>query len=53
MPSLIKELYDFLKQSDARELRHLFTTLDKAKASGDVLTFQRTQDAHACPIVLE
>jgi len=35
VPSLIGELYDFLKQADARELNHLFHDLDAAKASGD------------------
>ena len=31
VPALIKELYDFLKQADARELRGLFKDLDDAK----------------------
>jgi len=35
VPELIKELYTFLKQADARELRHLFTDLDEARAQND------------------
>jgi len=35
VPALIKELYTFLKQADARELRHLFTELDDARANND------------------
>lgn len=34
VPALIEELYTFLKQADARELRHLFTELDQARAAG-------------------
>jgi len=33
--ALIAELYDFLKQADARELRHLFKDLDAARSAGD------------------
>lgn len=32
---LIEELYTFLKQADARELRHIFTELDKARSEGN------------------
>ena len=31
---LIEEIYTFLKQADARELRHLFVELDEARANG-------------------
>jgi len=31
---LIKEIYTFLKQADARELRHIFVELDEARANG-------------------
>lgn len=31
---LIEEIYTFLKQADARELRHLFVELDEARARG-------------------
>ncbi|MBQ75885.1 MAG: isocitrate lyase [Gammaproteobacteria bacterium] len=34
VPSLIEEIYTFLKQSDARELAHVFTELDEARANG-------------------
>ena len=34
---LIEEIYTFLKQADARELRHLFVELDETRAAdGDV-----------------
>ena len=33
--NLIEELYTFLKQADARELRHIFKELDAARAKGD------------------
>ena len=35
VPSLIDEIYTFLKQADARELTHLFKDLDKAKSEGN------------------
>jgi isocitrate lyase len=35
VPDLIAEIYTFLKQADARELRHLFTDLDEAREAGD------------------
>ena len=35
VPSLIGELYDFLKQADARELNQLFRDLDDARTAGD------------------
>ncbi len=59
VPALIKELYDFLKQADARELRGLFKDLDAARASGDELKVQRTQEAidnfqtHVVPIIAD
>ncbi len=33
--SLIEELYTFLKQADARELRHIFKEIDDAREAGD------------------
>ncbi|MBT8138861.1 MAG: isocitrate lyase [Gammaproteobacteria bacterium] len=33
--ALIGELYDFLKQADARELRHLFKAVDDAREAGN------------------
>ncbi len=35
VPSLIAELYTFLKQADARELNHIYRDLDEARANGD------------------
>ncbi|MCF6434459.1 isocitrate lyase [Pseudoalteromonas sp. MMG022] len=34
VPSLIEEIYTFLKQADARELDHLYRELDEANAKG-------------------
>ena len=35
VPKLIEELYRFLKQADARELRHLFQELDESLRDGN------------------
>lgn len=59
VPALIKELYDFLKQADARELRGMFKELDDARAAGDEVKAQRAQEAidnfqtHVVPIVAD
>ncbi len=59
VPALIKELYDFLKQADARELRGLFKDLDDAKAAGDEVKAQRAQESidnfqtHVVPIIAD
>jgi isocitrate lyase len=59
VPALIKELYDFLKQADARELRGLFKELDAAKAKGDEVAAQRVQESidnfqtHVVPIIAD
>lgn len=59
VPALIEELYTFLKQADARELQHLFTDLDKARASGDELAVKSTTDkidsfeTHVVPIIAD
>ncbi len=34
VPNLINEIYVFLKQADARELRHIFIELDEARENG-------------------
>ncbi len=34
VPDLINEIYTFLKQTDARELRHIFVELDEARENG-------------------
>ena len=57
--ALIAELYDFLKQADARELRHLFEDLDAARAAGDEVAEKDTQNkidnfqTHVVPIVAD
>jgi isocitrate lyase len=59
VPMLIKELYDFLKQADARELNHLFRDLDAARAAGDdvkvraVLNQIDNFKTHVVPIVAD
>ncbi len=59
VPALIEELYTFLKQADARELQHLFTDLDKARATGDELAAKATTDkidnfeSHVVPIIAD
>ncbi|NNL57821.1 MAG: isocitrate lyase [Pseudomonadales bacterium] len=57
--SLIAELYDFLKQADARELRHLFKELDEARAAGDQVKEKDAQkridnfQTHVVPIIAD
>jgi isocitrate lyase len=57
VPELIEEIYTFLKQADARELRHLFVALDNARAKGgDVATAQAAIDnfqTHVVPIIAD
>ncbi len=59
VPDLIAELYTFLKQADARELRHLFTDLDDARAAGDEIKEKATMDkienfqTHVVPIIAD
>ena len=59
VPALIEELYTFLKQADARELRHLYTDLDEAKASGNEVKAKSTIDkidnfqTHVVPIIAD
>ena len=54
---LIEELYTFLKQADARELRGLFAELDAAKENGgDVAAIQSKIDnfeTHVVPIIAD
>ncbi len=54
---LIEEIYTFLKQADARELRHIFVELDEARAKGanvDAI-IQRIDnyDTHVVPIIAD
>jgi isocitrate lyase len=57
VPALIAELYDFLRQADARELGHLFQALDQAKAAGqDCTELQAKIDnfqTHIVPIIAD
>jgi len=59
VPALIQELYDFLKQADARELRHIFKELDDAREAGDELRIKEAQNkidsfqTHVVPIVAD
>lgn len=59
VPALIEELYTFLRQADARELRHLFTDLDAARAAGNEADVAAIQDkidnfeTHVVPIIAD
>lgn len=59
VPALIEELYTFLKQADARELRHLFEELDTARNTGDELRSVAVQqqidhfETHVVPIIAD
>ena len=59
VPALIEELYTFLRQADARELRTLFTELDQAKRWGDEPAIKATEQAidsfetHVVPIIAD
>ena len=59
VPALIEELYTFLKQADARELRHLFTELDAAREEGNQIREKSAMDAidgfetHVVPIIAD
>ncbi|MFT6875332.1 MAG: isocitrate lyase [Granulosicoccus sp.] len=59
VPALIEELYTFLKQADARELRHLFTDLDAARAQNNQVAEKAVMDkidnfqTHVVPIIAD
>ena len=59
VPMLIEELYTFLRQADARELRHLFKDLDEARASGnnalasDIESKIDNFETHVVPIIAD
>jgi len=59
VPALIEELYTFLKQADARELRHLFVELDAAREEGNQIREKAAMDAidgfetHVVPIIAD
>jgi isocitrate lyase len=57
VPDLIEEIYTFLKQADARELRHIFAELDEARAQGrnvdDVIQKIDNYQTHVVPIIAD
>ncbi len=59
VPALIEELYTFLKQADARELRHCFSELDAAREEGNQVREKAAMDAidnfqtHVVPIIAD
>jgi isocitrate lyase len=59
VPALIDELYTFLKQADARELRHMFADLDTAEESGDEVRVQALKkqidefETHVVPVIAD
>jgi len=59
VPALIEELYTFLKQADARELRHLFAELDNAREQGNEVAEKSIVDkidnfeTHVVPIIAD
>ncbi len=57
VPALIEEIYTFLKQADARELRHIFAELDEARAAGKdtgpILQRIDNFETHVVPIIAD
>jgi len=57
VPDLIEEIYTFLRQADARELRHLFADLDAARQNGGDVEglLQRIDnyETHVVPIIAD
>ncbi len=57
VPALIEELYEFLRQADARELGHLFKALDQARANGEDTTEIEHKidnfETHIVPIIAD
>ncbi len=57
VPNLIEEIYTFLKQADARELRHVFVELDEARKKGGdvnaVLAKIDNFESHVVPIIAD
>ncbi|MFT6389181.1 MAG: isocitrate lyase [Cellvibrionaceae bacterium] len=59
VPSLIEELYTFLRQADARELHHTFKELDTANERGDQIATKAIQnkienfETHIVPIIAD
>ncbi len=57
VPDLIEEIYTFLRQADARELRHLFAELDETRSSGGnlagVLSRIDRFETHVVPMIAD
>ena len=57
VPDLIEEIYTFLRQADARELRHLFTALDETRAQGgnvaEALSRIDRYETHVVPMIAD
>ena len=57
VPDLIEEIYTFLRQADARELRHMFVELDEARANGgdvdEILARIDSHETHVVPIIAD
>jgi isocitrate lyase len=59
VPALIKEIYTFLKQADARELGNLFREIDAARETGDnakaseLLNRVENYESHVVPIIAD
>ena len=59
VPALIKEIYTFLKQADARELGNLFRDIDAARKAGDsareteLLNRVENYESHVVPIIAD
>ena len=57
VPELIAELYEFLKQADARELNQIYRDLDGARSAGDAAAEKALLDqidnyeTHVVPII--
>jgi len=54
---LIEEIYTFLKQADARELRHIFVELDEARENGSsvnaIIDRIDNYETHVVPIIAD
>ncbi len=59
VPALIEELYTFLRQADARDMQHLFTSLDEARAQNNqvqekaILEKIENYETHIVPIIAD
>ena len=59
VPALIKEIYTFLRQADARELGALYRQIDAARAAGDsareteLLNRVENYETHVVPIIAD